>query len=60
MLEFSDKSTRHMYGISLITKGVDFKITTYLLEHDVEMTIKIYSNINKCMIDNTTRVLNDY
>lgn len=49
-----------MYGISLITKGVDFKITTHLLENDVEIAIKIYSNINKCMIDNTTRVLNDY
>ncbi len=50
----------HTYGTSLIAKGIDFKTTAQLLEHDVEITIKIYSHVNQYMVDNTTRVANDY
>ena len=58
-IHFSMHTLRHTYATNLIANGVDFKTAAYLLGHDVEMTMKVYSHVNDDMKKEAARLINN-
>lgn len=52
-------SFRHYFCTKLISNGIDFKTTSYIMGHNVNMTMQIYSHYNKDIHKKVNSIIND-
>ena len=58
-IRFSLHTFRHTYATNLIANGMDFKTAAYLLGHDVEMTMKVYSHVTDDMKEEAAKLIDN-
>ncbi|MBY0755067.1 site-specific integrase [Clostridium sardiniense] len=50
---------RHTYATKLISNGLDFKTAAYILGHDVEQTMRVYSHVTNEMYNKASDLISN-
>ena len=56
--DISVHELRHTYTTNLIANGIDFKTAAMLIGDTVDMVMKVYSHVNKDMMNKARDIIN--
>ena len=58
--DISIHELRHTYTTNLIANGIDFKTAAMLIGDTVDMVMKVYSHVNKDMMNKARDIINNF
>ena len=58
--DISVHELRHTYTTNLIANGIDFKTAAMLIGDTVDMVMKVYSHVNKDMMNKARDIINNF